>query len=65
MRQKEKIKELMRKDFGENIELFANKSNFGMPFSKKFIIDAKWWSAWCDYTTFEVIQIKKRAASPD
>lgn len=41
-----------------------NKSNFGIPFQKKYIIDAKWWRSWCDYTSFE-LSTRKRAKSPD
>jgi hypothetical protein len=54
----------MRKEFGENLEIYANKANHGMPYQKKYIIDAKWWRKWCDYTSFEMSTIK-RAASPD
>jgi hypothetical protein len=54
----------MKKEYGESLELFANRANFGSPYQKKYIIDAKWWRNWCDYTSFELV-LMKRALSPD
>lgn len=55
---------MMKKEFGDNIEMYANKANYGIPFQRKFIIDAKWWRNWCDYTSFELIS-PKRPCSPE
>jgi hypothetical protein len=44
----------MRNDYGSELSVYANKANFGYPNERKFIIDAKWWSKWCDYTSFDV-----------
>lgn len=42
-RQREIVRELMRGEYGPDIELYANKANYGKPGCRKFIICAKWW----------------------
>jgi hypothetical protein len=44
----------MKTEYGSEIEIYAHKANYGVPYQKKFIIDAKWWRKWCDYTGFEL-----------
>ena len=54
----------MKKEYGLNIEMYANKANKGYPHQKKYIVEAKWWRKWCDYTGFELVS-PKRGRSPD
>ncbi len=44
------------KEQGEEIKLIINKGDFGFPHQRKYIIDAKWWHKWCDYTGFQLLQ---------
>ena len=44
----------MKKEHGDDIQMYANKANHGSPYQIKFVIDAKWWRNWCDYTSFEL-----------
>ena len=46
---------MMKKDYGSNIDVFMNRANFGYVGQKKYLIDAKWWRKWCDYTSFETV----------
>ena len=43
----------MMKEYGPKISTFTNKADYGFPNEKKFLIDAKWWQKWCDFTSFE------------
>ena len=56
----------MKKIYGIDLKVFANKGNEGCPNEKKYIIDAKWWRKWCDYTGFETndIIIENRYSPP-
>ena len=47
----------MKRIYGQDIKLFVNKGNYGATNERKFIVDAKWWRKWCDFTGFEVIQV--------
>eukprot|EP00347_Sterkiella_histriomuscorum_P024398 403331254 len=55
-RQKEIIKGLMKKEYGNDLKIFVNKADFGFPNERKYIIESKWWRKWCDYTGFEIQQ---------
>lgn len=44
----------MKKEYGEDLKIFANKGSSGIPNERKYILDARWWRKWCDYTGFEV-----------
>ena len=44
----------MKKQYGENLKEYVNKGSTGHPNEKKYIIDAKWWRKWCDFTGFDV-----------
>ena len=48
----------MKKDFGNNLDVFVNRANQGYIGQKKFLVDAKWWRKWCDYSSFEVVDNK-------
>ena len=30
-----------------------NKADRGVAHQRKYLIDAKWWRAWCDFTGFQ------------
>ena len=45
----------MKRTYGKDLKVFANKGDQGFPNERKYIIDAKWWRNWCDYTGFELI----------
>mmetsp|Transcript_31673 Transcript_31673/g.30969 ORF Transcript_31673/g.30969 Transcript_31673/m.30969 type:complete len:80 (-) Transcript_31673:390-629(-) len=64
-RQSEIIQIQMKKDFGTRVEMYAHKANYGAHFQKKYIIDAKWWRSWCDYTTFELVSKDAKEPDPD
>ena len=32
-----------------------NKGDQGFPNERKYIVDAKWWRKWCDYTSFDIM----------
>jgi hypothetical protein len=55
-RQKDIIKNVMKKEYGQDLKIFANKADAGFPNERKYILDAKWWRKWCDYTGFEVME---------
>jgi len=50
--QREIVKELILRNAGPDAELAVNKADWGYPNERKYIIDAKWWQQWCDYTGF-------------
>ena len=45
----------MKRTYGMNVKVLVNKGDQGVPNERKYIIDAKWWRKWCDYTGFESI----------
>ena len=48
------MRAIMRRQYGQDLKIFVNKGGIGVPNERKYIIDAKWWRKWCDYTGFEV-----------
>lgn len=50
----------MRKEYGPDLKVFANRADIGYPNERKYIIDAKWWQKWCDYTDFEIIDDERQ-----
>mmetsp|Transcript_1619 Transcript_1619/g.1554 ORF Transcript_1619/g.1554 Transcript_1619/m.1554 type:complete len:328 (+) Transcript_1619:1112-2095(+) len=51
--QKVIIRNMMKRGQGPNLNVFTNKGDQGFINERKYIIDAKWWQRWCDYTGFE------------
>jgi hypothetical protein len=49
------IRNIMKKEYGTDLKLFVNQADSGFPNERKYIISAKWWRKWCDYTGFEAI----------
>jgi len=46
------IRELLRQENGSDSKILINKGDRGVPNQRKFIIAAKWWRRWCDFTGF-------------
>ena len=44
----------MQKIYGEDLKMFVNKGDAGHTNERKYIIDARWWRKWCDYTGLEI-----------
>lgn len=53
--QRDIIRNVMKREYGEDAKVFMNKGDQGFPNERKYIIDAKWWRQWCDYTEFDMI----------
>jgi len=54
-RQLKIIRELLLEENGSESKIVINKGDRGVANQRKFIIDAKWWRRWCDYTGFNQI----------
>ena len=46
----------MQRDHYNKNDNYANKGDKGYPGERKYIIDAKWWRNWCDFTEFDVLK---------
>lgn len=46
----------MKDEYGPDLKIFVNRGEVGFLNEKKYIIDAKWWRKWCDYTSFDVLE---------
>lgn len=44
----------MKREYGPDIKIYTNRGEWGFPNERKYIVDAKWWRNWCDYTGFEI-----------
>lgn len=45
----------MKRAYGRDLKIFANKGDQGFPNERKYIVEGKWWRKWCDYTGFELM----------
>lgn len=65
--QKNIIKSLMRKHLEDieqktDLNFCGNKANSGHPNDRKYILDARWWRNWCDFSGYEQFEQEPKTA---
>lgn len=48
----------MKKENGISSENYVNRADHGFPNEKKYLVEAKWWRKWCDFTGFDATTTK-------
>lgn len=51
-KQMEFIREILIQENNGDSKIIMNKADRGVTHQRKYLIDAKWWRNWCDYTGF-------------
>ena len=46
------VREILIQENNMDDRIIMNKADRGTAHQRKYLVDAKWWRAWCDFTGF-------------